>query len=274
VSTYLWTKAVAAGLPIAALVVGAPINASVATLLSLLFLALTAALLVLDLKRPERFLYILLKPNWRSWLVWGAYILIVFGALQSLGLVLALSGRPLPGPLTAAIVLLALASAGYSAFLFGQAEGRDFWQSGLKLPHLIAACLVAGSAVLLVIFPGWSDLAGAESAYPRLARAYYLAPMLAVFLVLHGALVMVEVIGRHASLDAARASAMLVRGAMRLHFWGGAIVVGVAVPIVLLLASAAWEVGALNALAALLALAGLWIYEDLWIRAGQSIPLS
>ena len=26
--------------------------------------------------------------------------------------------------------------------------------------------------------------------------------------------------------------------------------------------------------AAILALIGLWIYEDLWIKAGQSIPLS
>jgi hypothetical protein len=25
---------------------------------------------------------------------------------------------------------------------------------------------------------------------------------------------------------------------------------------------------------ALLALAGLWVYEDVWVRAGQSIPLS
>ena len=27
-------------------------------------------------------------------------------------------------------------------------------------------------------------------------------------------------------------------------------------------------------LGAVLALAGLWIYEDLWVRAGQAIPLS
>ena len=26
--------------------------------------------------------------------------------------------------------------------------------------------------------------------------------------------------------------------------------------------------------AAVLALAGLWIYEDLWVKAGQSLPLS
>ena len=33
--------------------------------------ALTTALLVVDLKRPDRFHYILLKANWRSWLVLG-----------------------------------------------------------------------------------------------------------------------------------------------------------------------------------------------------------
>jgi hypothetical protein len=27
-------------------------------------------------------------------------------------------------------------------------------------------------------------------------------------------------------------------------------------------------------LAAVLALAGLWVYEDLWVKAGQSVPLS
>jgi hypothetical protein len=27
-------------------------------------------------------------------------------------------------------------------------------------------------------------------------------------------------------------------------------------------------------LGAILALAGLWIYEDVWIKAGQSLPLS
>jgi Fe-S-cluster-containing dehydrogenase component/formate-dependent nitrite reductase membrane component NrfD len=272
VSTYLWTKSVAAGLPLAALAMSAPINAPVASLLSLVFLALTVALLVMDLKRPERFLYILVKPNWRSWLVWGAYILISFGALQGVGLLLALGGRGLPWPFAAAIVVLALASAGYSAFLFGQAEGRDFWQSGLKLPHLIAACLVAGSAALLMIFPGWH--VSAEVSIWAEPAAYGLAPLLAVSVVLHGALMVLEVTGRHASLDAARAAALLARGGLGRRFWGGAVLAGVVAPIALLLASAVWEAGALNVLAAALALAGLWLSEDLWVRAGQAIPLS
>ena len=44
----------------------------------------------------------------------------------------------------------------------------------------------------------------------------------------------------------------------------------VALPAALLATSSpvAWTAGAV------LALLGLWIYEDLWVRAGQSIPLS
>jgi len=47
--------------------------------------------------------------------------------------------------------VLALAAAGYSAYLFGQAEGRDFWQSPLLLPHLIVAAMLAGAASLVLV---------------------------------------------------------------------------------------------------------------------------
>src|SRR5439155_24590694 len=39
--------------------------------IGLTFIMITAATLVLDLERPERFYYILTRPNWRSWMVWG-----------------------------------------------------------------------------------------------------------------------------------------------------------------------------------------------------------
>ena len=54
------------------------------SLISLVFLALTVLLLTFDLKRPERFLYLFFKPNWRSWLVWGGWILLAYGGLASL----------------------------------------------------------------------------------------------------------------------------------------------------------------------------------------------
>src|SRR6185295_16750318 len=84
VSAYLWTKAIAAG----ALLVGAsnvllrPNNVGTLT-----------ALLVLDLKRPDRFHYILLKGNPRSWLVWGSWILMAYGGLATVWLVAGLAGR-------------------------------------------------------------------------------------------------------------------------------------------------------------------------------------
>src|SRR5207245_11169249 len=75
--------------------------------------------------------------------------------------------------------------------------------------------------------------------------------------------------GAHASLDAARAAALITRGEWKTPFWGGVIAAGTALPIVLV-----WPTPYSAALGGALALAGLWIYEDLWVKAGQSGPLS
>jgi hypothetical protein len=49
---------------------------------------------------------------------------------------------------------------------------------------------------------------------------------------------------------------------------------GTVLPMIALIAGAASGAMLLTALAALLALAGLWLWEDLWVKAGQSVPLS
>jgi Fe-S-cluster-containing dehydrogenase component/formate-dependent nitrite reductase membrane component NrfD len=269
VSAYLWTKSVSAGALLVAglgmlsgLAAGNVLAGRVAPLIALVFLALTTGLLIADLKRPERFLYLLFKPNWRSWLVWGGWILIAYGGAATLWLLAALAGRPhalvwLAVPVT----LLALAAAGYSAFLFGQAEGRDFWQSPLTLPHLLVAALAAGSASLLLVA---QSLGGGPGA-PWGLRLALLGSLLALGVVLAG-----ELLSAHSTLDAARAARFLTRGPLAAPLWAGVVGAGIALPVALLVTSwtAGWTV------AALLALAGLWLYEDLWVRAGQSVPLS
>jgi len=45
-------------------------------------------------------------------------------------------------------------------------------------------------------------------------------------------------------------------------------------PFVLLMAADVAGLSPLRVLAAVFALAGLWLWEDLWVKAGQSIPLS
>jgi formate-dependent nitrite reductase membrane component NrfD len=267
VAAYLWTKSVAAGaLLVAGLGVlvglgGGPILGVAAPLLALVFLALTTALLVLDLKRPDRFHYVLLKPNPRSWLVRGAWILMAYGAVAVVWLVAALGGSEGTLRLLAVpAVLLALGTAGYSAFLFGQAEGRDFWQSPLLLPQLLLAALMAGAASL---FP----IAWALGDGPHVARA--LAIVLIVALVGLGAVLLAELSGSHANLDVARAARLLTRGPWRARFWGGVVVAGILLPLGLV-----WAGPGGTLLAAVLALVGLWVYEDLWVKAGQSLPLS
>ena len=119
---------------------------NVAPVVALVALAATGALLVADLKRPERFWFILFKPQWRSWLTKGAYIISAFGAVVSIWLLLELTGRQLPTAVLWISLALAFSTAVYTAFLFAQCEARDLWQSPLVGPGLTIQMIIAGSA--------------------------------------------------------------------------------------------------------------------------------
>jgi Fe-S-cluster-containing dehydrogenase component/formate-dependent nitrite reductase membrane component NrfD len=270
VAAYLWTKSIAAGaFLVAALGIGAglltadTLTGLAVPAIGLAFLLLTTLLLVFDLKRPERFLYLLFKPNPRSWLVLGGFILFAAGGLGTSWLLAGLVDNLVALQLLAwPMAVVAAATAGYSAFLFGQAEGRDFWQSPLLLPHLLVAALVGGSASLLLA----ARAVGSPSfTVGGLGLALW-ASLLVSALVL-GA----ELFGAHGTEDARRAARLLTRGPLRVPLWGGVLGAGILLPLVLLL-SASVPFG--SELAAGLALAGLWLWEELWIRAGQMLPLS
>ena len=83
---YLLTKGIATGAMLISVVLWLLGDRSATTMMvgpaiGLLFLTLTAIILIVDLERPERFYYILVRPNWRSWMVWGAYFLTAQGAI-------------------------------------------------------------------------------------------------------------------------------------------------------------------------------------------------
>ncbi len=278
VSAYLWTKSIAAGVllvaapahffdpfeaPIMSTVIPDTLRGLGPPALALLFLALTTLLLILDLKRPERFLYILLKPNRRSWLVWGSWILVGYTVLACLWLLFTLSDASgmLVWLLSPPTALFAAGTAGYSAFLFGQAEGRALWRSPLLLPQLLVSAVVAGAAALQV----YSVLTG------RTEASWGLAFWQTIGLVVTAFLLATEILGTHANRDGAVAARLLTRGRFRVAFWGGVVLLGVVVPIAL---TPFGESTALRALAAVLALAGLFIYEWIWVKAGQAVPLS
>jgi Fe-S-cluster-containing dehydrogenase component/formate-dependent nitrite reductase membrane component NrfD len=268
VAAYLWTKSIAAGtllLSAAATILGhaggGMLSGVLAPALALVFLTLTTALLVLDLKRPDRFYYIVLKPNPRSWLVIGAWVLMAYGVFATLWFVGGLLEMDrLLVVLAVPTLLLAGGAAGYSAFLFNQAEGRDFWQSPLLLPHLLAGAVTAGAAALVL-----AEALGRRDE-PKIAE---LALVLMAGLVALAVILVAELGGRHANVDASRAAKLITDGRYRWWFWGGVVVAGILLPVGL---AALGTAGAV--VASVLALGGLWIYEDLWVRAGQVVPLS
>ncbi len=258
VAAYLWTKSVAAGAALAA-AVGVLTEGSGAGLrlpiVALLFLLLTAGLLIVDLKRPDRFHYLLLRGNPRSWLVLGAWIMLAFGAVLGAWALAVISGYAgALGILAIPLSLLALGAAGYSAFLFAQAEGRDFWQSPLVLPHLLAGAVTAGAAVALLVTPSSAATRG----------------VLLLGLGANLLLVLAECYMPHANTDASAAAKTITQGSLSGVFWGGVIAGGTLVPALLLVPASS----AASALAALLALVGLYLWEDCWVRAGQVVPLS
>ncbi|PYQ54477.1 MAG: 4Fe-4S ferredoxin [Acidobacteria bacterium] len=246
VSAYLWTKSLAAGAFLVPAVRGAraPWSEPVplpALLVALLALAATGVLLVWDLRQPKRFLWTLTRPQWRSWLTRGSYVIAAYGLALAAQVALAVARRPVPSALIALTALLAAATATYTAFLFGQAKGRDLWQSPLLGPHLLVQALVAGAAL-------------------------FARPWLPVLLPISGLLVAGEVWGRHATEDA-RLAARLIQDDRR--FTTGVLVIGHLLPLSIL-----WGVSSFQGMAAALALFGLFVWEHLYVQAPQQVPLA
>lgn len=281
VSAYLGTKSLGAGaMMVAALALAlyglhGPLSSAFIALLGIgapiiggFFIAVTLVLLVVDLKRPDRFLYLVTKANPTSWLVWGGVILGVFGLIEALWFGAALFGvegvlRWLLLPAT----LLGAAAAGYTAFLFGQAEGRDFWQSPLLLPILLVQAVLAGAGALGLL--AWALPAGST-----LTQLFTLVLLGAI--VVHVLFVLIEVFGAHANSHVASAAHFITGGALRGIFWGLFMVVGSLLPIVLLSLALLFPMAqpAFCGVAGLLALVGLFAYEHCFVTAGQIVPLS
>ena len=279
VPAYLVTKGIAAGIfTILSLGLGLGLfDFDAATFItsgfiSLLFIVMTTGLLVYDLERPERFLSILYRPQWRSWLTRGAYILVSFSTLTGIWWLLEVAAALGIVPAGAAVAFrpfamwiglpLAVGVAIYTAFLFGQAEGRDLWQSTLLPFHLFVQATMVGSGVFVVLDVVMNLPAGLG----QVAVVTFTTMLIVDLLItLFGEFGM-----PHASEVAAKAAHEISHGHYKNYFWWGSIVLGHVVPLVLLIPG----VLPLAALGALLAIIGLYFFEYAFVMAPQDIPNS
>jgi Fe-S-cluster-containing dehydrogenase component/formate-dependent nitrite reductase membrane component NrfD len=261
VSLYTWTKSIAAGAYLAAacLVIGGALEAEsllwrwLAPAIALAFMAITGVILIADLEHPERFYLIFTRPQWRSWLVRGAFIIGAYGGVLALHLGLTVAGAPAWHlPLAWAGVPLAAATAVYTAYLLAQAQARDLWQSALLPAHLLVQALMAGAAALAPV-AAWA----APEAVPTLL--WIVAGSAAAHLLLVGG----ETSVTHGTAHARLAVDEMVRGRFRGWFWLGAAAAAVGL-------LAPWAGAAL----APLPLLGLVAYEHAYVQAGQAVPLA
>ena len=279
ITGYLFFKSLAAGLFPAAWLsfdAAAEVREGVkpgvaAPLFALVCLTLTCGLLVGDLKRPERFFFILKRPNWRSWLARGTFAIGLYGALLAVWL-LAVLGRRDDGGAGWAIfgwltIATGLLTAAYTGWLFRQARGRVLWMKRGYWFHLVVQALLAGSALLCALQPVL--LWGADAA----AR---LADLLSATLVLHLVLVWIEerMAPRGREAEYRRAARLVTHGPYSRRHWALGVVLGILLPMLLILVYVPLGGVWLPALAGVLALAGLWHEKDVFVRAGQALPIS
>ena len=269
VSAYIWTKAIAAGMilvPILGFVLGfqpAKFLWSAGAIVALVFLTLTGLLLIMDLDQPKRFLYVLLRPQWDSWLVKGGYAITLYGGLLTLMLVSQyfFEFSPLSW-LTLGTGLTAIVVAVYTAFLFAQSKGRDFWQSPTLVLHMLTHSVMAGAAIyyLIALVTQTGD-----------DWLHFLRTASVIAIVVNLLTMYVELTLTHPTQDAKSVVDMITKGRYRLRFWFMVILVGNILPLALLCFSGEPLVGSL---VGILLLTGIYFNNDIWVEAPQRIALS
>lgn len=268
VNAYVLTKAIAAGailVPLLYLIMGNEVplvSKWISVTGGLVFLGLTGLLLIMDLDQPRRFAYVLLRPQWKSWLVKGGYSITVFGGLVTLlGVAIYFSLNALIYPVYLISGVFAVVVAIYTAFLFAQAKGRDFWQSPALAFHMLAHSVMAGTALFAIggLFTnadsGWNSF---------ISLVMIVAVSVNLFIVL------IELSITHPTQDAKRVVKMILSGRYKTSFWVGSILIGNIMPLVLAVLGGSM----LQLLAGLFILLGIYITEKIWVEAPQRIPLT
>jgi formate-dependent nitrite reductase membrane component NrfD len=281
--TYLWTKSVAAGAgALAALLLlmtgsDSTLVTTAAPFIAVAFLLATSVLLIWDLKQPKRFVFLLMPwmLNKRSWLAIGGIFLGLYAAITGVWFLIGAADAVGLGDYTSVIDILvwpaipaAVMTAGYTAFLFGQAEGRDLWQSPVLFWHLQAQAVMAGAGVLLVAGV-ILDLAG-----EGFVSITWLAWALFIGTVANLLILAVEYGGKHSTRNAAVAAHMITHGRYKRAFWGGAIGLSALTAVLALIGALDERLGLLAVLGGVIAQASLIIYESVYVKAGQDVPLS
>ena len=268
VSAYVFTKAISAGaflIPFLAIVLGYEVSPTAklwSAGISLVFLALTGLFLVMDLDRPDRFLNVLLRPQWNSWLVKGGYTITIFGLLVTIWGAATFFELNIPEiPLLWVTAVFAVLLAIYTAFLFAQAKGRDFWQSPTLPLHMLVHSVMAGTAIFMLA----GLIFGSEDWMSILKNTMIIALVVNLFTLI------TELTITHPTTSAKSVVKMITKGRYSNLFWLVTVLIGNIIPLGILLFGG-FEMSIV--LSGVCVLIGIIITEKIWVEAPQRIPLA
>jgi formate-dependent nitrite reductase membrane component NrfD len=214
------------------------------------------------------------RPQWRSWLVKGAFVIAGYTLVLVAHFLASWAGSvSVQKWLMIAGIPLSVITAVYTAYLFAQAKARDMWQNPLLPPHLLVQALLAGSAVLLVFTHFFVPNPPFDFAYFVRWDLVWLTRILAISSVVHLLMVWGEVSLTHPTSHARLAIWEMVKGRYKNEFWMSIVLslIGGLLPFLAMLYVLDTSLGVAGAP---LALIGLMLFENAYVQAGQSVPLA
>ena len=253
--------------------------ARVSALLAMACLVGGLAVLVLDLGRPDRLIVAMTTYNFRSIFAWNVFLYVGFLAIVAAYLFVMMDRRvgrmtslgKAVGGLAFAWRLILTTGTGC---IFGWLVAREAYDSAIMAPLFIAASLLYGSAAMVLLLAVMSRLAGHDLVTAEMSAR--IGRLLAIFLLtvlyftaLH------HLTNLYAGEHRGVVRFLLLNGGVYTTvFWIGQVLVGSALPLlVLTVPSLARQRAATTAASALIMVGGL-AQMYVVIVAGQAYPLS
>ena len=195
-------------------------------------------------------------------MVKGGYTITVFGLLVTIWGALTFfeiqAGETILLWITAVFAILL---AVYTAFLFAQAKGRDFWQSPTLPLHMLVHSVMAGAAIFIIA----SLIFGTENWMNILKNTMIIALVVNLFTLI------TELTITHPTTSAKTVVKMITKGRYSRLFWLGTVIIGNIIP----LGTLFFDAGEMSMVfSGVCVLIGIIITEKIWVEAPQRIPLA
>jgi formate-dependent nitrite reductase membrane component NrfD len=195
-------------------------------------------------------------------LVKGGYTITIFGLLVTIWGAATFFELNIPEiPLLWVTAVFAVLLAVYTAFLFAQAKGRDFWQSPTLPLHMLVHSVMAGTAIFMLA----GLIFGSEDWMSILKNTMVIALVVNLFTLI------TELTITHPTTSAKTVVKMITKGRYKNLFWFITVLIGNIVPLALLFFG---KEEMFAVVAGICVLIGIIITEKIWVEAPQRIPLA